>query len=430
MERASKKRQSSENENRCGEKIGMKASSTIALLLAVSLFALLPGQGQALTPGQVFDRVKESIVVVKTLDAQGKLKAQGSGVILSSGRVATSCSVAEGGASYRIGRGRQLFPAALYAKDRGKDICLLDARGIRGKEAEIGKAASLKVGDPVYALSISTGLELSLSNGVIAQLRGRPAPLIRTTAITSPASNGGGLFDAQGRLVGLTTSYTEDGQNLTFAMPAEWIGEVKSCREAAAGDSRHAEWAKRAIALDTKEDWQGMLDWCRKWTKNEPKNSDVWFNLGVAYSRLDRHYDAIAAFRQAVMIDPGCVDAWFGIGVAYEELRRYNGAMEAFRQTVMIDPEYASAWFRLGTACGRLERYSEAVDAFHQALTIDPAYTDAWFGIGIAYFLNGSKTEPMEAVQQLRRLDLAQADRLFSLIMPAMSEQAWERAYR
>ena len=71
------------------------------------------------------------------------------------------------------------------------------------------------------------GLELSLSDGLVAQLRGGPPPFIRTTAAISPGSSGGGLFDREGQLVGLTTLYIEGEQSLNFAMPVEWIGEIK-----------------------------------------------------------------------------------------------------------------------------------------------------------------------------------------------------------
>jgi hypothetical protein len=28
-----------------------------------------------------------------------------------------------------------------------------------------------------------------------------------------------------------------------------------------------SEWRKRADSLNEMEDWQGMIDWCLKWTK-------------------------------------------------------------------------------------------------------------------------------------------------------------------
>ena len=257
-----------------GERIRMNIPSVIRLIGAVFFLSILPVPGHALTPGQVFDKVKDAVVVVKTLDAQGKVKGQGSGVLLSSGRVATNCHVVEGGASYQVGRGKQLVPATLYAEDGDKDICLLDAKGIEGKPAQLGKAAGLKVGDPVYAVGAPKGLELSLSDGIVAQLRGGPPPLIQTTAAISPGSSGGGLFDGEGRLVGLTTFYMEGGQSLNFAMPVEWIGEVKPGRKPAAEGRSQTEWLKRAIALEKMKDWQGLLDWCRKWTKSEPEDAD------------------------------------------------------------------------------------------------------------------------------------------------------------
>jgi S1-C subfamily serine protease len=208
--------------------------TSLKLIVAVFFLSILPAQVHALTPDQVFDKVKDAVVVVKTIDAQGKVKGQGSGVLISSGRVATNCHVIEGGASYLVGRSKQLIPATLYAEDEDKDICILDAKGITGKPVQLGKAASLKVGVPVYAVGAPRGLELSLSDGIVAQLRGGPPPLIQTTAAISPGSSGGGLFDGKGRLVGLTTLYVEAGQSLNFAIPVEWIGEVKPGHKPAA----------------------------------------------------------------------------------------------------------------------------------------------------------------------------------------------------
>ena len=99
--------------------------TVIRLIGAVFFLAILSVPGYALTPGQVFDKVKDAVVLVKTLDAWGKVKGQGSGVLVSSGRVTTNCHVIEGGVSYQVGQGKQLVSATLYAEDGDKDICLL-----------------------------------------------------------------------------------------------------------------------------------------------------------------------------------------------------------------------------------------------------------------------------------------------------------------
>ena len=70
----------------------MKANipSVINSIGAAFILSILPVSGHTLTPDQVFNKVKDSIVVVKTLDAQGKVKGQGSGVLLPSGKIATN----------------------------------------------------------------------------------------------------------------------------------------------------------------------------------------------------------------------------------------------------------------------------------------------------------------------------------------------------
>jgi Flp pilus assembly protein TadD len=384
----------------------VKVPSVIRLISAVCLLALLPvTAGHTLTPAQVFDKVKDSVVVVKTLDSQGNMKGQGSGVILSSGRVATNCHVVKGGASYQVGRDKELLPATLYAEDGDKDICLLDAKGIEGKPAELGKAAALKVGDPVYAVGAPQGLELSLSGGMVAQLRGGPSPLIQTTAAISPGSSGGGLFDREGKLVGLTTFYVESGQSLNFAMPAEWIGEVKPDRKPAAEGHSHTEWVKRAIVLETTKDRQGLLEWCQKWAKREPKDADAWCSLGVAYGHLKQYNDAIDAFRQATRIDPEYARAWYNLGIAYKNLNRNNDAIDAFRQATRIDPKDADAWYNLGVAYHHLNRNTDAIEPFRQATRINPEYAHAWYNLGIAYHHLNRNTDAIEPFRQATRIN-------------------------
>ena len=164
--------------------------SILKMIGAVFFLAILPVPGHALTPGQVFDKVKDAVVVVKAFDTQGKFKGQGSGVLISSDRVATNCHVIEDGSFYQVSRGGHLVSAILYAEDDDKDICILDVKNIGGKAAQLGKTATLKVGDMVYAVGAPQGLELSLSDGIVAQLRGGPPPLIQTTAAISPGSSG------------------------------------------------------------------------------------------------------------------------------------------------------------------------------------------------------------------------------------------------
>ena len=85
---------------------------------------------------------------------------------------------------------------------------------------------SLEVGEPVYTLGSPVGLELTLANGLISGRREEDGRhFVQTTAPISPGSSGGGLFDARGNLVGVTTLVLAGrerlNQALNFALPAD-----------------------------------------------------------------------------------------------------------------------------------------------------------------------------------------------------------------
>lgn len=385
------------------------------MIVALFFLATIPVQVHALTPDQVFNKVKDSIVVIKTLDSKGLLKSQGSGVIISPGRIATNCQVVKGGAFYKVCRGKQIVAADMYAEDQDKDICILNARGITGKPAQFGRAAELKTGIPVYAVGAPEGLELSLSDGIVDLLRGGPTPIIKTTAVLSPGSSGGGLFDGEGRLVGLTTLYSEGGRNLSFAMPVEWIGQIRPGRKTVAGSRSRIEWLKRTIVLEKLKDWEDLLDWCLKWTKSEPLNAEARYYLGIAGGNLKRHNDAIEAFRQALHINPKHAEAWNSLGDTYLKLNRYNDAIESFRRALRIDPKYADPWNNLGVAYSELKRLDDAIEVFRQALRINPEYADAWYNLGISYGELKLYNDAIEAFSRTLRINPKDAEASYNL---------------
>ena len=425
----------------------MNLPAQLALVLAT-----LPLSAFALTPSQVFDKVKDSVVVIKTLNDKGEAFSLGSGVILPSGKVATNCHVIKDGVSFQVGRGKNLVSATLYAGDEDKDICLLQADKLRGAPAELGKAALLKVGVTVYAVGAPKGLELSLSDGIVSALRGDSPPLIQATAAISHGSSGGGLFDSEGRLVGFTTLYIDGGQSLNFAMPVEWLNGIQPGKKIVSKQRSQIDWLTRAAALEGKRDWQKLLAWGEQWIKVEPDNALAWSSIGEAHIGLSQLDDAIAAYRQALRINPGLAVAWNNLGGIYADLKRFDDAIAAYRQALRIDPEYADAWSNLGNAHANLKRYDDAIadyrqallinpgnasvwynlgytyntlnrhgdaiPALRQALGINPKYAKAWFNLAGAYYLSGDTTAALQALRSLRPLDPAGADMLFNLIVP------------
>ena len=99
----------------------------------------------------------------------------------------------------------------------------------------------------MYAIGAPQGLDLTISEGIVSSLRDVPGgTVIQTTAPVSRGSSGGGLFDASGRLVGIVTFQHRYGQNLNFALPADWIGEMRARHSSTASTGSSGEVSGRA----------------------------------------------------------------------------------------------------------------------------------------------------------------------------------------
>jgi hypothetical protein len=203
-----------------------------ALALAAAIIVASPA-ARALTATEVFAKAHHAIfMVIVTGDEPGVVDviAQGSAVLIAPGRFVTNCHVLERGKHFVISRreDKVIERALLVNYERGRDLCELDlARARPGFDnpADIAPADSLHVGETVFAIGSPRGMELTISNGIVSGFReaNKGMQLIQTTAPISPGSSGGGLFDDQGRLVGITTLAAKESQNLNFAVSAQFI---------------------------------------------------------------------------------------------------------------------------------------------------------------------------------------------------------------
>ena len=218
----------------------------VRLILRAAVIAwavlTLPASAWGGSAKDVFTKVAPSVVVVLALDEQGKTTGQGSGVVVGDYEVVTNCHVLRRASDVAVRQaadwsGRETYRMAAYllARNDERDLCLLFVEQLpeppAAQAVQLGAAKVLSVGEEVYAVGAPAGLELSLSRGVVSQLRGafgkRSAPLVQTDAAISPGSSGGGLFNQSGELVGITT-FKWRGESLNFALPAEWVEELRA----------------------------------------------------------------------------------------------------------------------------------------------------------------------------------------------------------
>jgi S1-C subfamily serine protease len=213
-----------------------------SIVLAAAVAAFLSAVAAAETPEQIFSQVSPSVVIVERLDVAGHLAAFGSGVVIGSDdsgvcRIVTNRHVIAGGVRFRVRRNGQLWDARVIHVDPNHDLAELSVEGFDAPAVQVRDSSTLAVGEKVYAIGTPEGLALTISEGLISGLRDfQGSQVIQTSAAISPGSSGGGLFDDQGRLVGITSFQLKQGQNLNFAWPADLIPQLNRYGESAEGE--------------------------------------------------------------------------------------------------------------------------------------------------------------------------------------------------
>lgn len=228
----------------------------VSLLAAAVVCAGVAERAVALEPAAVFAKVSPSVWEVRVAGSDGRPLSIGSAVVIADGVAITNCHVLRGGKQVWLKRGNASYGARLQYPDVERDICQLRVADFHAPAVTLAPGSALVTGEKVYAVGNPLGLELTISEGLISSLRtddeGRLRS-IQTSAPISQGSSGGGLFDADGRLIGITDHQVvlTMGQNLNFAIPADWIADVpargqKSLAQATAAPAAYASSAQAA----------------------------------------------------------------------------------------------------------------------------------------------------------------------------------------
>ena len=179
----------------------------------------------------VAEALGPSVANLRIRGRRGWATGGGSGVVITpDGFMLTSAHVV-GGPGRRV---RASFTdgsdleATLVGADPLSDLAVLRAESARLPAAELGDAASLRVGQLVVAIGNPHGYAGSVTAGVVSAL-GRSLParaggatriiddVIQTDAALNPGNSGGALVDGRARVVGINTAVA--GVGLGLAVP-------------------------------------------------------------------------------------------------------------------------------------------------------------------------------------------------------------------
>lgn len=115
---------------------------------------------------------------------------------------------------------------------------LAEWEAMAGREMSLEEAMSLppvspqpRVGDKIYVIGSPQGLTNTLSEGLISGFRKtKDGEWIQITAPISSGSSGGPVLNTAGEVIGVTTAFLSEGQNLNFAVPVSQVHRLRESK--------------------------------------------------------------------------------------------------------------------------------------------------------------------------------------------------------
>lgn len=206
--------------------------------IAVFLFALASSvAAQTALPGNSDEKItlfRRAVVIITTLDAQGKPLLQGSGFFIAADRIVTNMHVIKDAELIRIETfdGHTCAVQSVIAVDENADLALLQmAAPFAGATfLQLSDAAPVE-GEAIVVVSNPRGYQWRVTHGRVGPIwkfKGT-GKRVQITAAILPGSSGGPVVNKNGRVVGVAVMHLESStDNLNFAVPVESLKALQA----------------------------------------------------------------------------------------------------------------------------------------------------------------------------------------------------------
>lgn len=372
----------------------------LVLWTAATAMATAPCANAASGAQEIFRRASAHVVALELADEDGKTLSSHTAIALDGGRFVTTCEILSGVPQIHLVASGDRLTARLAKRDPKRNLCLLESSTSR-----VGLTPSHvrpNVGDRIYAVSNALGLGPGITEGVVSGVRSfNGETYIQFTAPIAPGSEGGGLFDAAGELVGVIDYQRRDGQNINFAVPAQWIGEIGARHDS---DENRINLGDRANVLARQQQWQALLVHAQTWTAAYPDDANAWLWQAAAGEALGETSAAERSYREVLRLEPASLRG--GLGLARVLLRQDKGdeARRVAKTLLALRREDADVWLVIGQSELSLGNLDGAGEAFRRTVELYPWALAAYDGLAKVALQRGDADALVAVRRQLADL--------------------------
>jgi tetratricopeptide (TPR) repeat protein len=159
-------------------------------------------------------------------------------------------------------------------------------------------------------------------------------------------------------------------------------------------------WIKSEI-----KDLDKALTLLNEAAKLEPKNPEIYIQMGDIYAEKNDGNAAIAQYNKAKDLDKTSVKAILRQGQLYGRAKNYMLALEKYQEAAKIDSSFAPAYREQGELYYLAKKYEIAKQKYRRYLDLSGNLTSARIRYASFLFLNKNYDEAISEFSQIEKLD-------------------------
>ncbi|MBD2097883.1 tetratricopeptide repeat protein [Trichocoleus sp. FACHB-591] len=170
----------------------------------------------------------------------------------------------------------------------------------------------------------------------------------------------------------------------------------------------------------------------------EPKQAEIWSDLGHLYYQMGRHQEAFSTLSQALEISRFTALHHYRLGMVFEQLQQTESAIQAYENTIKLDANLVEAYLALGRIFVTQSQFDAAISNYLIAHDRNPRDVKILSDLGQAYELQANESELRSdfylGFSYYRQGNYAAAiapyEKFLASLTPAIASEAIERVYR
>lgn len=300
-------------------------------------------------------RLKASVTKVHVTTKNGG-HGVGTGVVVGKDLVATNCHVLANAQGAQITKfGQSYTPEAMRA-DWKHDLCIMRFQYLELNPVELGDSENLKYEQPIFSIGFPGGPpKPQTTTGKIKALYPHDdSQVVRTDASFVMGASGSPVFDADGKLIAISTFKSPGHGAYFYNMPVKWIKALLNAPE--------------TISLKT--------DIAPFWDAVE-KDRPFFMRVVLPYQN-DKWDELKVVTDEWVVKEPTNPEAVFYAGVVEEHIGDMNKAKQYFSKVLSLHPQHSATIIELGLMANRAGK-AEEVEKTRVALKAIDEDLDAEF---------------------------------------------------